>query len=268
MLNQNLVKKIALKKVIIFDLDGTLTLSKANLDKEIGKLLCNLLNFKKVAIIGGGDFKQFKKQFLNHFKCNHKNLKNLFLFPTNSSSFYKFENNRFKKIYELKLKPQEVKKIHNAFKKTFKEFSYKHPKKTYGQIIENRKTQITFSALGQKIVEKLKNRGITLKQKWNLKNNQLRIKMAKFLQKLLPEFEVKLGGLTSIDITKKGIDKAYGIKQISKNLKIPIKEMVFIGDALFYGGNDYEAKKTKILCLPVKNIKETKNLIKTITNLQ
>ncbi len=264
MITQNLINKIKEKKVIIFDLDGTITKSKSNLDKKMSALLCNLLNYKKIAIIGGGNFNQFKIQFLNHFKCSKTNLNNLFLFPTNSAAFYKFKNNKWQKIYELKLKPSEVKKILEAFNKTFNYFNYKHPTKTYGSIIENRGSQITFSALGQDIVKKLKNNGLKLKEKWNKKNNNLRLKMAKFLQKLLPQFEVKLGGLTSIDITQKGIDKAYGIQQISKHLKIPIKKMVFVGDALFYGGNDYEAKKTKILCIETSGPRETKKIIKNI----
>ncbi|MCX7589399.1 MAG: HAD-IIB family hydrolase, partial [Patescibacteria group bacterium] len=258
------ILKLKNKDVIIFDLDGTLTESKASLDQEMSNLLCELLQQKKVAIIGGGSFKQFKEQFLKYLKCPNKNLKNLFLFPTNSTAFYKFKKNKWIKIYELKLKKIEIKKILNAFKETFKKLNYKNPPKTYGPIIENRKSQITFSALGQNVIKKMNKDGLKLKQNWYKKNNKLRIKMAKFLQKLLPEFEVKIGGLTSIDITYKNIDKAYGIIQISKQLNTKISKMVFIGDALFKGGNDYPAKKTKILAIQVENPKETKKIIKQI----
>jgi len=249
------------KKVIIFDLDGTLTESKSNLDYEMSKLLCELLNYKKVAIIGGGKYEQFKNQFLKYFKCDVKKIKNLFLFPTNATAFYKFKNNKWNKIYEFELKRSEVQKIFDAFNETFKKFNYKYPEKTYGPVIENRGTQITFSALGQEVVSRLGNQGLKLKENWLKKNKKLRERMAKYLQKILPEFEIRVGGLTSIDITKKGIDKAYGIRQISKNLKTPIKDMVFVGDALFPRGNDYAAKKTGILCIQVKSPKETKELI-------
>ena len=72
------------------------------------------------------------------------------------------------------------------------------------------------------------------------------------MQKELPAFEVRRGGLTSIDVTQKGIDKAYGVRQIEKVLKIPIKEMVFIGDALYPGGNDAAAKKTGVQTIATK----------------
>lgn len=90
--------------------------------------------------------------------------------------------------------------------------------------------------------------------------------MARYLQKILPEFEVKVGGLTSIDITRKGLDKAYGIKQIAKVLKTKISDMTFIGDALYRGGNDYPAKKTGILCIQVKGPYDTQKIIEKIIN--
>jgi HAD superfamily hydrolase (TIGR01484 family) len=256
--------KLKNKKIIIFDLDGTLTESKSNLDSEMSKLLCELLNYKKVAIIGGGKYEQFKNQFLKNFKCDAKKLKNLFLFPTNATAFYKFKNNKWRKIYEFELKRSEVQKIFDAFNETFKKFNYSHPEKTYGPVIENRGTQITFSALGQEVVSRLGNQGLKLKENWLKKNKKLREQMAKYLQKLLPEFEIRVGGLTSIDATKKGIDKAFGVSQISKNLKTSIKDMAFVGDALFPGGNDYSAKKTGILCIQVKSPEETKELIRKI----
>lgn len=259
------IKKLKNKKVIIFDLDGTITQSKSNLEPEMANLLCALLKQKKVAVIGGGKYEQFKNQFLKFLKCPKQNLKNLFLFPTNSTAFYKFKNG-WQKIYEYQLKKSEVKKILKAFNLTFKKFNYGHPQKTYGPIIENRKAQITFSALGQEVVKKLGSKGLKLKKEWNKKNNKLRIAMARYLQKILPEFEVKVGGLTSIDITRKGLDKAYGIKQIAKVLKTKISDMTFIGDALYRGGNDYPAKKTGILCIQVKGPYDTQKIIEKIIN--
>lgn len=263
---QAILKTLKNKTIIVFDLDGTLTESKANLDETMSDLLCQLLNFKKIAIIGGGSFNQFKKQLLNNLKCSNLKLKNLFLFPTNSTSFYKFKKNKWILIYKLILKRSETKKIFKAFNKTFEKFNY-YPSKTYGPIIENRGSQITFSALGQNIIEMMADKGLNLKKEWHKKNNKLRIKMANFLQKLLPEFEVRIGGLTSIDVTYKNIDKAYGINQISKHLKIPIHKMVFIGDALFYKGNDYSVKKTGISTIQVKNPDETKKLISELIKL-
>ena len=80
----------------------------------------------------------------------------------------------------------------------------------------------------------------------------------------MPEFSVQMGWATSIDITKPGIDKAYGIYKLQKTLKIKISEMIFIGDALFDGGNDHPARKTGVDCIQVRDPDETKRVIETI----
>lgn len=70
-----------------------------------------------------------------------------------------------------------------------------------------------------------------------------RKKIKAILDKSIPEFSVRTGGSTSIDITKPGIDKAYGIRKLRDLLGISLEEMIFIGDALYVGGNDYPAEK-------------------------
>ncbi|MBI5306546.1 HAD-IIB family hydrolase [Candidatus Wolfebacteria bacterium] len=251
------------KKIIIFDLDGTLTKSKANLDREMSVFLCKLLKKIKVAIIGGGNYIQFKKQLLapfnNYLNNNLKKneiapvLNNLFILPTSGAAFYEYQKNTWRQIYKNVLTPQEKKKILAAFKKSFQAVNYRQPQKIYGKVIEDRGMQITFSSLGQKAP-------LAKKIEWNARCNGIRVKLCLFLQKNLPEFEARLGGLTSIDITKKGIDKAYGISQILKQLSLNKKEAVYVGDALYKGGNDYAVKKTGIDTISVKNEKEIKNL--------
>jgi phosphomannomutase len=54
---------------------------------------------------------------------------------------------------------------------------------------------------------------------------------------------VRLGGTTSVDVTKPGIDKAYGIRKLRDTLGIAIEEMIFIGDALFPAGTTIRPKK-------------------------
>ena len=50
-----------MKKLVIFDLDGTLAESKSPVDAEMAELLRGLLAVAKVAIISGGDWPQFEK---------------------------------------------------------------------------------------------------------------------------------------------------------------------------------------------------------------
>jgi phosphomannomutase len=257
------MKSYANKQLIVFDLDGTLAPSKSIADRQMVDLLLNLLEQKKVAVIGGGKYSLFQRQLLDRLPKRDPRLSNFFLFPTTSTAFYRYRNG-WKKIYAKELSSTERAAIKKAFRDVFREIHYIPPKKTYGQVIEDRRSQITFSALGQDIVAALGKKGVKLKEEWTRKNTPLKLKIAKLVQKKLPNLEVHAAGFTSIDVTRKGIDKAYGVRQIKKVLKIPIRDMVFIGDALYPGGNDYAARKTGIECVPVRGPEDTKRIIEKI----
>ena len=142
---------------------------------------------------------------------------------------------------------------------------YRPPKKVYGRVIEDRGTQITFSALGQDVVKILgKKHGVLLKDQWAKEHGRIKMKIARLLQKRLPEFEVRAAGYTSIDVTHKGIDKAYGLRQITKYTGVKIRGMLFIGDAIFPGGNDYAIVRTGVDYIPVKGPEDTKRIIRAI----
>lgn len=240
-------------RLVVFDLDGTLTKSKTRLDAEMAKLFCALLQEKKVGVMGGGAFAQFQNQFLKYLRCSRESYKNLFLLPVSGGSMYAYKNKKWQIVYRHLFSSEEVKKIKNAFRKTFPIIGYQSPKKIYGKILENRGSQITFSALGQKtpLPEKIL---------WN-KKYDIRPRMQKILQKYLPAYEIRRGGLTSIDITKKGINKAYGLQKLLHYASIKPSQAVYIGDALYQGGNDSAVLRTKIKTIPVKNEKATKSLI-------
>ncbi|MFA6272919.1 MAG: HAD-IIB family hydrolase [Candidatus Paceibacterota bacterium] len=246
------------KRIIIFDLDRTLTESKQPLDAEMSKLLEKLLGKKMVAITSGGPYKQFEKQFLGSFRAPTELLGKLFLFPTCASSFYRFDNGNWKNIYFEKLSDEERVKIISALKVALAQSNYEPPVKPFGEIIEDRESQITFSALGQQAP-------MELKEKWD-PTLEKRQKVITLLMPTLPDYEIQIGGSTSIDVTRKGIDKGYGILQIEKHLGIPVAEMVFIGDRLSPGGNDYPVVRTGVQTIAVSGPEETKKVIEQIIN--
>lgn len=73
-----------------------------------------------------------------------------------------------------------------------------------------------------------------------------------------------LGGTTSIDVTKPGIDKGYGIGKLRDVLGIGIDEMIFVGDALSPGGNDYLAKEAGAESIQVRDLDVTKRVVEAI----
>lgn len=250
------------KKIVVFDLDGTLTETKSPMDDEMSALLTRLLEKKTVAVIGGGKYELFKEQLIHRLRTPKKLLKNLFLFPTTATAFYRYRSG-WRRIYYHELSKKEKRAIRKAFQAIFKEIGYVHPKKIYGELIEDRGTQISFSVFGQDIVAVLGKKGIRMKKEWKRKYTPLKLKMAKLLAKRLPNFEVRAAGYTTIDVTRKGIDKAYGIWQIKKHLQAPISQMVFVGDALFPGGNDYAVRRTGAQCIAVSGPEQTKQWIRS-----
>ena len=251
------------KSLIIFDLDGTLTETKSDLRPDMSKALTRLLMEKKVAVIGGGSYRQFRRQFLANLDCPSELLKNLFLFPTTATAFYRHRK-KWKNVYAHFLSKIQKQKIKKAVRDVLKEVHYVPPEKVYGRTLEDRGSQMSYSFLGQEVVARLGPDGVRLKEAWTQKNTPLKLKIAGMLQKRLPDLEVHAAGFTTIDITQHGIDKAYGVRQIEKVLKIPIKDMIFIGDALYPGGNDAAAKKTGVQTIAVKDPKDTITIIKKI----
>lgn len=242
-----------MKKLIVFDLDGTLAESKSSLDDEMDALLHALLSIVKVAVISGGDWPQFEKQVLANLS-HDEHLKNLSLLPTCGAKFYKYDTD-WEKLYSEDFTPPEKEKIMNSLKQVTGSPLFK-VEKTWGEQIEDRGSQITFSALGQQAP-------IEEKEKWDPDFSK-RKKMKVLLDQLIPEFSVRLGGTTSIDVTQPGVDKAYGIRKLRDILGIGINEMIFIGDAIFPGGNDYAAKETGVACIRVKDPHESKRVIEAI----
>jgi HAD superfamily hydrolase (TIGR01484 family) len=241
------------KKLIIFDLDGTLAASKSPLDAEMAALLCDLLELLDVAIISGGAWLQFERQVLAHLPRNAM-LDKLSILPTCGTKFYQFKKG-WKKLYSEDFTPDQKRKIVDSLNGAVAKAGYRIGN-TWGDTIEDRGSQITYSALGQKAP-------LDQKEKWDA-DFAKRKKIKIILDTLIPEFSVRIGGATSIDVTRPGIDKAYGIGKLRDILGISIKEMIYVGDALFVGGNDYPAKQAGVISIPVRGPGETKRVIEAV----
>ncbi|MGC9611091.1 MAG: HAD-IIB family hydrolase [Minisyncoccia bacterium] len=246
------------KDVIVFDLDGTLAKSKMPIDREIARLLVELIKRKKVAIISGARFQRFRYQVLKELKNGGKNdyLRNLFIFPTDGAMLFCYRNGRWREVYERELSHREIREIEKDFKIALKSTKFTYPKHDHGPLVENRRTAVTFSALGQSAP-------LREKERWNVKTDT-RKKIIKVMKTFLPGFEIDKAGLTSIDVMKKGVNKGYAIMKTIKILRVPRKKALFIGDALFPGGNDYPAREAHVQCVTVSGPKDTKRVIRKI----
>lgn len=241
--------------MFVFDMDGTLARSKTPMDASMSGLLTELLAKGEVTIIGGGWLPVFQWQVLDQLMCEPELLARLHLMPTSGSRYMRYLDGQWKDVYALALTEEERARVLKAFDDAFEEVGYTHPEELYGDVIEDRGTQITFSALGQQAP-------IELKEAWKGSVLDRRREIVEAMKPMLSEFEIKLPGATSIDVTRKGVDKGYGVQQLHERTGIPIEEMVFVGDALYEGGNDEPVKRTGIRAIPVANVEETKALIR------
>jgi hypothetical protein len=244
------------KRIIIADFDGVLSESKKEIDKEMAALIAELLKYRDFAVISGKGYELFQRHLINQLSPRGNEFSHLYLLPTCGMSFYKFDNNEWRCVYSETLTKEQKDRIMHACPIALKSAGFKEPEKLYGELIEDRGTQITFSAFGQLAP-------LELKVKWD-PNHSKRLKIKAELEKIIPEFEITVAGTTSIDITKKGLNKAYGIRKISEDLKFSLNEILYLGDALFKGGNDYPVKELGVDCISVTGPEETKKLLSKI----
>jgi phosphomannomutase len=296
------------KKIVAFDLDGTLTESKQPLDASMGILIAKLLDTYHVAVISGGSIEQFRKQFLPFLpilpafplmNLDH-NLErvqsqpkpqphSLFLLPVSGSQRYEYDSTSDAWIETDKIEfPKQIKEKAMRTLREFESVEFENIENatavnstntvtdaanaentarattapgaansnSYGPRIEERGTQITFSALGQ-------DAPLDLKTAWD-PDLQKRRKIQQYLEKLLPEVDVHIGGSTSIDILPKGFSKAVGLKRLLSKIALTDADAVFVGDAVYQGGNDYSVFEAGILTVAVKNSEETADFIASL----
>ena len=254
-----------MKKLIAFDLDGTLAPSKSPLPERISEVLGELLNNFQVCVISGGDFKQFNKQLLSNLKLDDNQLSRLHLMPTCGTKYFINKNNEWKKVYSVEIPEEDKSRIKKALIQGLDKFGYRETK-IYGDLVEDRGSQLTMSTLGQNIVDELGEKGVKLKEEWDA-DNKKKNKIRDYVADLITDYEVKVGGLTSIDVTKPGIDKAYGMKKLMEHLELEKKDILFIGDRLMEGGNDYPVKAMGIDSIEISDWHQTAIAVNAIIHM-
>ena len=246
-----------MKQLVAFDLDGTLAESKQPLKDDMGEALADLLGVAHVAVISGGDWPQFDKQVASRLPARADRSK-LWLMPTTGTKLYTHQSGEWTPVY-AELFSDAQKKVVAAFEASLEATGFV-PEQTWGERIEDRGSQITFSALGQQAP-------IDAKEHWDPDFAKRKVIQAD-LKKRLPDLSINMGGATSIDITQKGVDKAYGLRRLSKESGIAEGAMMFIGDAIFPGGNDYPAKEMGLDTVRVRDPQETLSVIAAIVACQ
>ena len=236
-----------MKKLIAFDLDDTLAIAKSPITDQMAETLVKLVDHFHICIISGGKFEQFKTQVIDRLLIENEKLEKFHLMPTCGTRYYKYEND-WHEVYAENLSKDQKVKIEKLLREAAIELGY-WVEKPYGEIIEDRESQITLSALGQQAPD-------DEKYKWD-PDGKKRLEIIDLIGDKLGDLEARIGGTTSIDVTLPGIDKAYGMKKLMEHLNIKKEDILFFGDKLTPGGNDYPVKMLGIDSLEVSNWQDT-----------
>lgn len=251
-----------MKKLIAFDLDGTLAPSKSHFDPRMVALFDRLLAKYHVCVISGGKYELFQRQFLTQITTEPDSLERLHLMPTSGTRYYSYKKGEWVQEYAEDFTADEKKRIITALEEGLEKSGFKSAK-TYGDIIEDRDSQITLSVLGQEIVAELGLEGVRIKEEWDPDNSK-KLRIRDLVQPRIPEFSVRAAGVTSIDVTKPGVDKAYGMEKLMSATGFTKKEILFMGDRIIPGGNDYPVEEMGIECISVRGWEDTSYAIEGI----
>ncbi len=243
------MKKPELPQAILFDLDNTLARSKQPVAKYMAVLFAKLSQATKVAVISGGKLEQLQQQVTEQLPPS-ADLSNIYLLPTSGGALFTYEEHAWTRVYEEEIPADEVDRIEDLIEQAVAQTGLVDlSAPSSGERIEYRGAEVSFSALGQQAE-------ISKKEAWDPQDTK-RHKLRDAIAHVLPNYDVKIGGATTIDITKHGVNKAYGVRKLSEYLEVPVSSMLYIGDALYAGGNDEVVKETSIVTHSVKDPADT-----------
>lgn len=264
-----------MKKVLAFDIDQTLNIAKTPITNDIAKLLIRCLDHFQVCPISGQKFDQFLVQIVNPLLKNDVDvlqLMNLHLFVAQGTQYYRYDpagkkfgpvevklvksstpyaEQNWQQVYSYPLTDAQVQKISETIEKSARELGYweEDKLKKGDEIIENRLSQVTFSALGQKA-------STEAKYAWD-PDCKKRAKIVKKCKELAPEFDYEIGGTTSINAITPGMNKVFGMTHLLDELSVKKKDILYFGDMTQPGGNDYPVVEMGIDTITVRNHEDT-----------
>ena len=248
--------EVFMKKVLAFDVDQTLNVAKMPIPDEIADLLVKCLDHYEICPISGQKYEQFLIQIVNRLEdagATPEQLSHLHLFVAQGTQYYRYNVSKkdWDRVYNYPLTDEQVAKITETIEKAAKELGYWEEDKLADgdEIIENRLSQVTFSALGQKA-------GTEAKYAWD-PDCKKREAIVKRCKELSPEFEYEIGGTTSINAITPGMNKVFGMTHLMEELKVEKPEILYFGDMTQPGGNDYPVVQMGIDTITVRSHEDT-----------
>ncbi len=232
------------KKVIIADVDETICESCQQISKEMAEQINSLIKKGyKFAFVSGTEFKNLQGMLSSRLSEEHH------LLCTTGTNYVKVSKGNSQIIYNHPLSSEEKKEIILAIENAVRHFNIISMTTKEDQI-QDRDSLIALSAIGR-------NAPSELKAAFDPEGEKRKI-WIEFLQQELgtEKYEFNIGGTTTIDITRKGLDKEWAIREFARYHNILFGNILFFGDKIYPRGNDYPASKI-VDCIAVRNPQDT-----------
>ena len=255
-----------MKRVLAFDIDQTLNVAKTPIPTEIAELLVRCLNHFEICPISGQKFEQFLVQIVDPLKAagvTEQQLTHLHLFVAQGTQYYRFDAGQhdWQQVYNYPLEPEDVERITKTLEQAARELGYWEADQLAAgdEIIENRLSQVTFSALGQKA-------GTEAKYAWD-PDHQKREAIVARCRELLPDFLYEIGGTTSINVATPGMNKQFGMTHLLAELQVEKSDVLYFGDMTQPGGNDYPVVEMGFETITVRSHEDTAYALRGILGI-
>ena len=232
-------------KKFIFDVDGTLTPSRCQIDPEFRAFMLKFSWENDVYLVTGSDRQKTLEQVGEDLFNRSKRVYNC-----SGSDTYEQDKNVYRDEWEL---PWDVERF------LLDELDYSQFPMRNGNHIERRPGGVNFSILGRAKDPFL---GRKEYMEWSKRTNE-REDIADRLRNEFPGLSVALGGQTGIDIGPWGSDKSQILRDFSED-----DQLYFFGDRMEKGGNDHSlgeaVKNMGGFTYHVKNWEETRTILEGI----
>ena len=255
-----------MKRVLAFDIDQTLNVAKTPIPTEIAELLVRCLDHFEICPISGQKFEQFLIQIVDPLKAagvTEQQLTHLHLFVAQGTQYYRFDVDQhdWQQVYNYPLKPEDVERITQTLEQAARELGYWEADQLAAgdEIIENRLSQVTFSALGQKA-------GTKAKYAWDPDHRKREAIVAR-CRELLPDFLYEIGGTTSINVATPGMNKQFGMTHLLEELQVAKSDVLYFGDMTQEGGNDYPVVEMGFDTITVRSHEDTAYALRGILGI-
>lgn len=254
-----------MKRLFLFDMDGTLTLPRKKMNHEVLAALEDLQRANwDIGIISGSDMDYIEQQCDIMFDLSPLNPRIIHFLPCNGTKYYK----NFKKVWEYNMRSKLGSGFMTSLYKTLLGFQgnivavYLDIPLT-GNFFQMRGSVLNWCPIGRNAMPDDRSKWIELDN-----SHYIREVFIDHFNEIYnsDEITIKLGGETSFDIYPKGWNKTF---PLDKKPFSDYETIYFAGDRCLAAGNDeelYSLLKSRENCdaFQVNNPSETVNLIREI----